>query len=147
VATRNEVSIALFELLKTAEDFKTFSRRMKTFDTISQADKPALFLIDTTENHQKQQQVTPAIRILNFDAYVFIFTGSSKAIPADALNDLIDKIDPNSGGVLKPNDVIANRQTLGGLVYNVFIDGEMIKVPGDLDGQGVAIIPIKVVLP
>jgi hypothetical protein len=145
--TRNEVSLALFELLKTADGFQTSSRRFQTFDQIAQAAKPALYVIDYKEEHMKRDLVTPAVRILYFDVYIFIFTGDPKKTPIDLLNTLIERIDPVSNGVLKPDNAVTNRQTLGNLCYNVYIDGEIVKVPGDLDGQGVAIIPVKVVLP
>lgn len=39
------------------------------------------------------------------------------------------------------------RNTLDGLVYHVMIQGELFKDPGDLDGQGMMVIPIKVLVP
>lgn len=39
------------------------------------------------------------------------------------------------------------RNTLGGLVHHCFIQGELFKDPGDLDGQGMMVIPIKVLVP
>lgn len=39
------------------------------------------------------------------------------------------------------------RNTLDGLVYHCFIQGELFKDPGDLDGQGMIVIPIKVLVP
>lgn len=49
----------------------------------------------------------------------------------------------------KPNDpgFLDKRNTLGGLVYHCFIQGELFKDPGDLDGQGMMVIPIKVLVP
>jgi hypothetical protein len=84
-----------------------------------------------------------------YDAYVYINDGTNKAAsvtPITSLNNILDAIDPITGGVLKPQ-VINGRQTLGNLVYDCYIEGEIVKVPGDLNGQGVMIIPIKVILP
>ena len=39
------------------------------------------------------------------------------------------------------------RNTLGGLVHHCFISGALFKDPGDLDGQGMMVIPIKVLVP
>lgn len=39
------------------------------------------------------------------------------------------------------------RNTLGGLVYHCFIGGQLFKDPGDLDGQGMMVIPIKLLVP
>jgi hypothetical protein len=143
--TREQVSIALFELLKTAYDFKSSWRRMKMWDQLnSSSEQPALVLIEIPENHRKQNLITPAVRTLSYDAYVFISDGlNQQTTPISTLNDIIDAIDPTSGGVLKPSNA-NGKQTLGGLVTDCYIEGEVVKVPGDLDGKGVAIIPIRV---
>jgi hypothetical protein len=46
---------------------------------------------------------------------------------------------------LAPNPV-TRKQTLGGLVSHVWIDGKVMKGPGDLDGDGVAVIPVKILV-
>jgi len=144
-ATREDVSVALFTLLKTATEFKTSSRRFQTWDEIAGADKPALYMVTHKETHVKGKLITPAVRTLDIDVYLFIDTGlDPNSVPDTDLNTLIDAIDPETGGVLAPAPG-SSQQTLGGLVTNVYIDGEVIRVPGDLDGQGVAILPLKVV--
>ena len=40
-----------------------------------------------------------------------------------------------------------DRQTLGGLVHYCRIEGRVVKDPGDLDGQGLALVPIKILAP
>lgn len=49
----------------------------------------------------------------------------------------------------KPNDpgFHNRRNTLGGLVHHCFISGTLFKDPGDIDGQGMMVIPIKVLVP
>lgn len=39
------------------------------------------------------------------------------------------------------------RNTLGGLVHHCFIGGRVFKDPGDIDGQGMMVIPIKLLVP
>lgn len=142
--TREQVAEALFTLLKSSYAYPTSSRRFRTFDDIAQVQKPALYLVEHEEGHVRGKQLVPAIRTLAVDAYLFISTGMDpNTVPITTLNNLIDAIDPVSGGVLAPND--HGRQTLGGLVTDCYIEGTITKVPGDLDGQGVAIIPIKVI--
>lgn len=141
--TREQVSAALFAKLKTAAAFGYSSRRFQTWDQIASAQKPALFLVDTKESHSKQSLITPAVRIISYDAYIFTAAGQDpNATPITDLNALVDAVDPTSGGVLAPND--HGRQTLGGLVYDCYLDGQVDKVAGDLDGLGVAILPVKV---
>jgi hypothetical protein len=142
--TREQVANALFDLLVGSGDYKSSSRRFQTWDQIASVDKPALYMVEYKETHTKKNLITPAVRTLDIDVYIFIKTGlDPNTVPISDLNDLVDAIDPTSGGVLKPG--LHGQQTLGGLVVDCYIDGEIIKVPGDLDGQGVAIIPVKVI--
>lgn len=39
------------------------------------------------------------------------------------------------------------RNTLNGLVYHCYIGGRTVRDPGDIDGQGLIIIPIKLLVP
>lgn len=39
------------------------------------------------------------------------------------------------------------RNTLDGLVHHCFISGQLFKDPGDLDGQGMMVVPIKLLVP
>lgn len=142
--TREQVAEALFSLLTNSAAYAYSSRRFQTWDTIQSVQKPALFMIEHNEHHIKQKLITPAVRTLDVDVYLFIASGlDPHATPITDLNNLVDAIDPTSGGVLAPG--LDGRQTLGGLVTDCYLEGEIIKVPGDLDGQGVAILPIKVV--
>jgi len=143
-ATREQVSLALLALLQTATTFRTVSRRFQTFDQIATVDKPALYQVEHKESHVKGKNITPAVRTMDVDVYIFLATGLDPNVyPITEINTLIDAIDPNSGGVLAPGHT--GLQTLGGLVTNCYIDGGIIKVPGDLDGLGVAILPIKII--
>lgn len=148
--TREQVSIALFNLLNSAYNFPTSSRRMKIWDDVALINKPALFLDEEKESHERTNHPTPAVRTMEY--MVYIFTQADPSIGSDAtnvpvtqLNNLFDLIDPVEGGVLKPDDILQNRQTLGGLVYDCYIEGQIVKVPGDLDNQGVLIFPVKVI--
>jgi hypothetical protein len=49
----------------------------------------------------------------------------------------------------QPDDpgFLDKRNTLGGLVHHCFISGRIFKDPGDIDDQGMIVIPIKVLVP
>jgi len=142
-ATREQVATALFALLLTSGNYVTSSRRLQTIDQVGPLDKPALFMVEHKEQHAKGKNITPAIRTMDVDVFIFISVGQDpNVVPMTALNNLIDAIDPVSGGVLAPGP--NGQQTLGGLVTNCYIDGDVVKVPGDFDGNGVAVVPIKV---
>jgi hypothetical protein len=63
-------------------------------------------------------------------------------VPTERLNDYLDALE----AVLRPAPGQPT-QTLGGLVHHCFIDGEILKVPGDDDGQGMAVIRITILVP
>ena len=45
---------------------------------------------------------------------------------------------------MHPSPTTPGRQTLGGLVSNCYIGGKIMKDPGDLDGDAIAVIPVKI---
>lgn len=49
----------------------------------------------------------------------------------------------------RPDDpgFLYERNTLNGLVHHCFISGNLFKDPGDLDSQGMMVIPIKLLVP
>jgi hypothetical protein len=49
----------------------------------------------------------------------------------------------------KPSDpgYLDKRNSLGGLVHHCFISGRVFKDPGDIDSEGLMIIPIKLLVP
>lgn len=144
--TREQVSEALFDLLKSSYVYPVSRRRFLSWDDVASSEKPALFMLEHQETHARNRQPTPANRTLMVDVLIFISEGlDPNTIPIITLNNLIDAIDPVSRGVLKPDDILQNRQTLGGLVYDCYIEGTIDKVPGDVDGQGMVTIPIKVI--
>jgi hypothetical protein len=78
-----------------------------------------------------------------FSAMWFIYHSAGKnqaKIPAETTSDLMDQIDAK----LQAN---VHRQSLGGLVYAAFIDGQVRKWEGDLDGLTIIMIPIRILLP
>ena len=56
--------------------------------------------------------------------------------------DALDGAFALSGG-----DLLTGRNTLGGAAYHCRIDGKALKDPGDLDGDALLIVPVRVVLP
>ncbi len=146
MTTREQAAAALFTLLSSAYAFQVTSRRFKSWDAISSSQKPALFMLEHTEEHIRAKSQTPARRTLMCEALIFIADGKDpNVIPSTTVNNIIDSIDPVSSGVLKPDDIPSFRQTLGGLVYDCFIEGKIARVPGDVDGQGMITIPIKII--
>jgi|SRR5665213_1526842 len=146
--TREQAMTALFTLLQGAYAFGTTSRRPMTQANLPGTQMPAMFLIDDDEDHKRASDAPPAVRTITCAAWIFTDTGQDpNATPATILNNIIDSIDPNSGGVLMPSQFQNGRLTLGNLVYDCWIEGKITKDPGVLGGNGFAHIPISIMLP
>lgn len=137
--TREQIMTALFALVCTAPGFQTQSRRIKLFSDVGSGEKPALFMYERPEkitNGNNKLTITE----LNVDLFIYIDAGKDQSsVPITVLNPLIDAL----ASVLQPAAPFAD-QTLGGLVSRCYIDGQIMKEPGDLDGDGIAIIPVKI---
>jgi hypothetical protein len=66
-------------------------------------------------------------------------------VGAALLNNVMDAFD--AAFALSGSDLLVGRNTLGGMVYNCRIDGKALKDPGDIDGDALLIVPIKLILP
>lgn len=73
--------------------------------------------------------------------------GSAKEIPTIENNLILDAVEKVLAP--KPSDpgFLDERNTLDGLVYHCFIDGTIFKDPGDIDNQGMLVVPIKLLVP
>jgi hypothetical protein len=56
------------------------------------------------------------------------------------LNSLVDAVD----AALCAKSGHPRKQTLGGVVSHCWIHGKIMKDPGDIDGDGIAVIPVKI---
>jgi hypothetical protein len=64
------------------------------------------------------------------------------ATPATETNLILDAVQ-----ALFPSGDPDQVQTLGGLVHHCFISGKIFKDSGDLDGQALVIVPIRILVP
>ena len=134
---REDIAAALFAKLQTAAGFKTASRRLRHWDDVPPAQQPALFLSLKTEDIATVPGLNPVSKI-TYDAVIYAHTaGNEKVTPSSLLNPLVDAVQ----ATLKP-DAAYNKQTLGGLVQHVWIEGRIVTDEGVLGDQGVVIIPI-----
>lgn len=144
-ATREAIMEAVYELVIGVHDFRTTSRRLKLWTDVPANERPALFQAEHAETYSRQSETLGKRGV---DVTLFIYTDAhdAKTIGATELNTILDELD----AALAPTGadlVFAGRQTLGGLVSHCFIDGEVFKDPGDLDGDGLLIVPIKILVP
>jgi hypothetical protein len=136
--SRENIFAALFALVSGAASFKTTSRKLKHWTDVSPADQPALFQTQGRETAISPYR-EPTKWTLRSSLYVYAHQSSLDALPSTALNNLIDAI------------VLAlwqgpgvEEQTLGGLVSQCNIVGEIETDEGVLGDQAVAIIPIEI---
>ena len=141
--SRETIMQALFARLETAGSFATASRRLRLWTALAPADAPALFLAERSETRDRPSEATPGRTTLEADIFLYTYAGEDpNAVPASSMNALLDSID----AALAP-DPVTGTQTLGGLVSHCWIAGKILNDPGDLDGKGVAILPVKILVP
>jgi hypothetical protein len=148
--TRKQIAAALLAQLTAGGQFTGGTgRRDRRPEQAASPNKPGLYLVKPREEYKYEtdDRGVPPRRDLLFLAVIYTDVGTdATAVPADQIDDLLDAID----SALAPgvNDRIANggRQTLGGLVYDCRIDGEIEFAPGDDKGKGETAVPIHVVL-
>ncbi len=105
--------------------------------------QPALFVTEHGETVAYGSESLPGKTVLNVDLFVYIAAGKDPdCIPARDLNVALDALQ----SCLAPGPA-QDRQTLGGLVAHCRIEGRIVKDPGDLDGQGLALVPVKIFAP
>jgi hypothetical protein len=126
--TRNQVFTALFAL--------TASLEIDAGGTLFQ-----------TEHTEQSTQRTGMDAARRFHASWTVYLRSDDSDPLDLgtvkLNDCLDAIENAFAGATD----LQGKQTLGGLVYHAYIDGQIIKIPGDEDGQGMLVVPITLLVP
>lgn len=140
---REAIYQALFNLVAASASFKTASRRLKLWSDVPPSDRPAVFVAQRPGNYNQGDESQPGT--ITLEAEIFVYTDGGKdpnAIPASEMNQLLDAIDTALKG-----SPVTGLQTLGGLVSHCWIEGKQFVDSGDIDGDGVAVIPVKIFLP
>ena len=117
------------------------TRRVKTFEELPA--QPALCQAETDET---VTQVTGRPPITTLGASWLIFHQAGKddaAIPAQTTNAILTAVKALFVDLTDP----AFAQTLGGAVHKCWIEGRIQKFQGDLDGQTLIVVPIKILVP
>lgn len=121
--TRKAVTAALYSILKGAYAWQTADPRLMLPDDLAANQQPALFLVKTKERVDQSNFAMPKY-LLSYYALILV---RAAGVPEDLTNtaetrldDILDAVDtalqaPRRG----------EPQTLGGLVTNCWIDGEI----------------------
>lgn len=144
---REEIAAALFERLQSAALFRTAGRRLLHWTEVAPADQPALFLGTAKETHEPLGRGDEIKRTLRFTVWVYVHgDGAHDAVPSTQLNAILDAFE----AALSPQPMVdrdTGTCTLGGLVHDCQIEGEIDTDEGLLGAQGYAQIPIVVIIP
>ena len=143
IPEREPAMLALFALASqvrwSGQQFLYMDRRIRTPDQIGSDQQPACLQGEYNETFVQVARL-PYKRILS--ASWVIYHKPPPTGGASANNAIMDAVQ----WVFRADDP-SGTCTLGGLVYHAHIDGEVFKDPGDLDDQGMLIVPIKLLLP
>lgn len=146
--SREQIAQALFKLLQGVNanitfapaKFQTISRSAFIWARTPPANQPALYLIHSGERATQNS----AFGLTKWNP-LFILQiyaqrgGETEAIPDTLIDGMLDGIDATLQS--KPQ---GERQTLGGLVTNCWIEGEILFAPGEIASQLNMIVPVRV---
>jgi hypothetical protein len=159
--SRDQIIDQLLAVLKQAPNqgsfigFKGASRTYRLWDQITPDNKPFICLKEYADTYRPDGSgpvgLPSMVITLNIMAFIYVWSEPWKDdlsnSPIKLLNPILDSID----AVLRPSPLIM-RQNLGSdsagdFCYHCYIDGEVRKDAGELDGDGIAMVPIKVIVP
>lgn len=147
-ATRNQIFTALLTQLQTAKipasigPLVQVSQRPISWDDVLPASQPAMFLVEGPQ----QADVPGPFGLIRWvmRAYVLVYFRTDPAqdgtVPAQQINDLVDALETAmrapAGGA----------QTLGGVVTDAQIEGQIVFNDGTMDrsNQAVVMVPIRI---
>ncbi len=131
----------------SAPAFITASRRIKLWTDVQPSQQPALFQTEHSEMVAPKPRGLPQKITLEAMLYIYSASGTNSGdVPATTVNNLIDAVS-NTLQPQTPQEIGQNVCTLGGLAAHCWIEGRIFKDPGDLDGQALAMIPVKILIP
>ena len=151
MTSRENIFAALYNLLTPVtwtfngvpQKFNYTSRRLISWDNVNTGQQPALFLRESRETIHQNPLGLP-IKNLRGQIWVYLQAvpnaDQSGVWPSQLINPLLDAIETAILGA-----VPGQKQTLGGLVENCWIDGDLIMDdPVAPDQQIVIVIPISI---
>lgn len=142
--SREAVFDALFQRMVQAYPWKNEpSRRVRLWTDVPTETRPAMYQFEGhDEVWEYPNSANPRVVL---EASIFIYTAAPKPeTGATILNTVLDAVSLS----LLPSgaDLTTGRQTLGGLVHSARIQGSVTRVPGDIDDDGMAIVPIRILV-
>jgi hypothetical protein len=146
--SREPIFAALFEIGWAAmawQNSKASARRVKLFSDVPTEQRPAFFQFEGHEETYDWSSNAQSPKVI-LQASWFIYTSAPEPIIGSTLlNEALDAL--ATALIPRGSDVVnAGRLTLGGLVHSARIQGSVTRVPGDLDSDGMAIVPVRILV-
>lgn len=131
---------------------KTRERTVRLFSDVGTPSQPYLAQAEHSEDSQQVSNM-PYKRVWDAQWIMYHRAADNQSLdnktrtPSMFTNQMIDAFE--AALAPKPRDpgFLDKRNTLSGLVYHCFIQGRIFKDPGDIDKQGMIVIPIKLLVP
>ena len=144
--SRSAIFTALFNLLRGVADWNFTSQRFIPWTQVSASQMPMLIMWELGERYDWRAEPLSRVTLLvNAIAYL-VAPEDQSVVPVQAIDNLLDDIDA-AVAPQTPLDRQYGRQTLGGLVYNCRIEGEVVKAAGDIDGISALVVPFRIMVP
>lgn len=137
---------ALFELIEGAYSWRSRpGRRLKIWSDVSLSARPACYVFEGGEDIYTWSESARPRRTIAVRLFIYLNAKESSVVGSVLVNEVLDALD--AALLPKGADEVRGRNTLGGLVYYCRIEGKVLKDPGDLDGDALLVVPIKILLP
>lgn len=135
------------ELAPVLQGFNTRTRRIALFSDVADKQQPWL---GQSEHSEQISQVSRMPYKLTLGAQWVVYHVAGKqpnGIPTVRNNQILDALQQAIAPKKTDPGYPDQRNTLGGLAYHCYFDGEIFKDPGDIDNQAMMVIPIKILVP
>lgn len=152
---RKVIKNALFTLAQAAtfpytvngaSTWLSSSRRLKLFNAVDPTVQPAMFMVQHQETYLTNKEGHLTKRFLEMGLWCYARTTDPDIIGDDLLDSMLSGLE----AALAPDDANRIELTLGGLVYwaRIWKSSNMfIRDPGDIDGQALLVLPVRILLP
>ncbi len=128
----------------TGKPFAYGSRRIQLWNDVPTANKPAIFLYQDKMTSSRPSDHVPAAMTVDAQIYIYLDAGTDQSItPITALNALFQAV----LGVLSCNNPTQGTFLIPGTQARLRIDGDVYFESGDLTGNGLCLIPLKILIP
>jgi len=126
-------------------DVKTVTRVWQPWDQVAEIAQPAIVIVEPREKETARRGQQPSLILQTLlVCYIQCDPNDLANPPNTRINNFLKAI--RTALLPQGTDVAVNAQTLGGLVSDAFIDGEIVKDAGILDNQGSLMIPVSLQL-